>query len=313
MENYWSHRSRIRPPAPTSLDAAITAIPQSHRWTVGTAFHSDNGKAVAGAIQNGTCLCGSDGSFKSMRSTSGFLLEGPEGETGRIYGTNAVPGARTDQDFYHRELGGIMGVLHVANCVAQLHCVRAGKLRLGLDGKGAMEQSSLTRPVRPFDHSFDLLAEIRATYQRLPFHVEFFLIEGHQTEQHGKEDYAGYLNRLCDNLAKAYWNETESLPAPESTLVNFTSSGFGYKNTWPGQLDIEDVYNFTYGNVVSIPYLQAGRHPMPALGWIQVNWMVLGQAFRLWPRGKRQWMSNHMASFWATGRVMLRCKEWEHD
>jgi hypothetical protein len=188
-----------------------------------------------------------------MRSTSGFLLKGPEGETGHIYGTNAVPGAHTDQDSYRGELGGIMGVLQVANCVAQVNCVSTGKLRLGLDGKGAMEQSRLTRPVRPFDRSFDLLAEIRATCQRLPFQVEFFWIEGHQTERHGKEDYAGYLNQLCDNLAKAYWNETESLPEPESTRVNFTSWGVGYANTWHGQLDIKDVYNFTYGTAVSIP------------------------------------------------------------
>jgi hypothetical protein len=174
--------------------------------------------------------------------------------------------ARSDQDSYQGELGGIMGVLQGAHCVAQVHCVRAGKLRLGLDGKGAMEQSSLTRSVRPSDRSFDLLAEIQATCQRLPFQVELFWIEGHQTGRHGKEDYTGYLNRLCDNLAKSYWNETESLPEPESIWVNFTSWGVGYANTWPEQLDIEDVYNFTYGTAVSIPYWQAGRHPMPAMG-----------------------------------------------
>jgi hypothetical protein len=73
------------------------------------------------------------------------------------------------------------------------------------------------------------------------------------------------------------------------------------------------VYNFSYGRAISIPYWQDGRHPMPATGWIQVDWQVLGQAFRLWPRGKRQWLSKHMARFSATGRVMLRRKEWDHD
>jgi hypothetical protein len=160
MLAFGRHNPHISPSVPPSLDEAITAIPQSHRWTVGTVFHSNNGRAVAAAIQNGTCLCVSDGSFKSMRSTSGFLLEGSEGETGRIDDTNAVPGARSDQDSYRGELGSIMGVLQVAHCVAQVHCVRAGKLRLGLDGKGAMEQSSLTRPVCPSDRSFDLLAKI---------------------------------------------------------------------------------------------------------------------------------------------------------
>jgi hypothetical protein len=82
----------------------------------------------------------------------------------------------------------------------------------------------------------------------------FFWIEGHQTERHGREDYVGYLNRLCDNLAKAYWNETSSLPEPENTRVNFTTWGFGYEGTWPGQLDPEEVYNVAYRRAVSIPY-----------------------------------------------------------
>jgi hypothetical protein len=91
-----------------SLKATVAAIPSSHKWTVANVFHSDNGKAVADALKAGTCLSVSDGSFKDMHSTSGFFLEGPVGEAGHIYGTNAVPGARTDQDSYRGELGGIM-------------------------------------------------------------------------------------------------------------------------------------------------------------------------------------------------------------
>jgi hypothetical protein len=103
------------------------------------------------------------------------------------------------------------------------------------------------------------------------------------------------------------------MPEPEHIRVNCTSWGYGYDNTWPGQMDVEDVYNFTYGNAVSIPYWQDGRHSMPAMGWIQVDWLVLGQALSLWPRGKRQWLSKHMSRFSATGRVMFRRKEWLHD
>jgi hypothetical protein len=220
---YGKHQPPFSLIPPSSLDAAIMGMPPSHSWTIGTVFQSDNGRAVAEAIQQSTCLCVSDGSFKHMRSTFGFLLEGPAGEPGRIYGTSAVPGARQDQDSYRGKLGGIMGVLHVAACVAQVHGVTSGKLRLGLDGLGAMEQARLVRPVRPSDRSFNLLAEIRATCKRLPFQVKFFWIEGHQTERHGREDYAGYLNRLCDNLAKAYWNETEARPEPENIRVNYTT------------------------------------------------------------------------------------------
>jgi hypothetical protein len=209
---YGKHQPPITLILPSSLDAAIAGVPPFHRWTIDTVLQSDNRRAVAEAIQQSTRMCVSDGAFKHMRTMSGFLLEGPAGEPGRIYGTIAVPGAQQDQDSYRGELGGIMGVLHVAACVAQVHGVTAGKLRLGLDGLGAMEQACLVRPVRPVrlsDRSFDLLPAIRGTCNRLPLQVEFFWIEGHETVHHGREDYAGYLNRLCDNLAKVYWNETE--------------------------------------------------------------------------------------------------------
>jgi hypothetical protein len=32
-----------------------------------------------------------------------------------------------------------------------------------------------------------------------------------------------------------------------------------------------------------------------------------------WPFGKRRWLAKHLAGFSATGRVMHRRKEWEHD
>jgi hypothetical protein len=309
MVTYGTHEpKRTAPALRLSLDSAVASIPSSHKWTIANVFHSGNGQALADALKAGNCLSAIDRSFKDMRSTSGFLLEGSTGEQGRIYRTNAVPGARTDQDSYCGELGGIMGVLQVVKCIAQVHQVHSGKLRLGLDGKGALEQVGRAEPVRPSDRSFDLLAEIRSTCVSLPVQVEFFWIEGHQTERHGREDYAGYLNRLC----KAYWNETMNFPEPENTRVSNTTRGYGYEDTWPGQLDPEDVYNFAYGRATSIPYWQDGRHLMPTTGWIQVDWQVLGAAFRLWPRGKRQWLSKqHMARFFATGRVMLR--RWDHD
>jgi hypothetical protein len=52
---------------------------------------------------------------------------------------------------------------------------------------------------------------------------------------------------------------------------------------------------------------------MPSTGWIQVDWRVLGKAFQLWPRGKRQLLTKHLARFSAPGRVMFGRAEWSHD
>jgi hypothetical protein len=157
------HREAVLAPSPTELTTAITIVNQKHSWATETLLHMDNGVSVAQAIRDGTCLAVSDGSFKASRSTSAFLLEGSAGGSGRIYGTNRVPGQRMDQDSYREELGGILGVLHTAHCIAMIHGVRSGCIRLGLDGEEAMKQAAIVGPIHPKMRSFDLLAEIRSS------------------------------------------------------------------------------------------------------------------------------------------------------
>jgi hypothetical protein len=92
----------------------VAHLPSPSSWTIASLLQLDNGVAVAQAIQDGVGLAVSDGSFKDARSTSAFLLEGPTGAAGRMYSTNRIPGQRLDQDSRRGELGGILGVLHLA-------------------------------------------------------------------------------------------------------------------------------------------------------------------------------------------------------
>jgi hypothetical protein len=139
--------------------------------------------------------------------------------------------------------------------------VKSNRLRLGLDGEEAMKQAAIVGPmIHHKMRSFDLLAEICSLHLRLSFTVKFFWIEGHQHERHGKKDYYGYLNNLCDNLAKAFWNQTTESDTCENMRVNFTSWGFRYEGVWPGQFSSTDFYDTTFGKKVSIPYWQDDRH-----------------------------------------------------
>jgi hypothetical protein len=81
----------------------------------------------------------SNGFFKDACSTSAYLLEGPLGADGRVFGTNCVPRQRLDQDSYRGELGGILRALLVAQCIATVNNVQSGHLHLGLDGEEAMK------------------------------------------------------------------------------------------------------------------------------------------------------------------------------
>jgi hypothetical protein len=87
------HCEVVLAPSPTDLAVGITIVNPQHSWATETLLHTDNGVAVSTqAIQDGTGVAVSDGSFKDSRSTSEFLLEGSAGASGRIYGTDRVPG-----------------------------------------------------------------------------------------------------------------------------------------------------------------------------------------------------------------------------
>jgi hypothetical protein len=113
-----------------------------------------------------------------------------------------------------------LGVLRTAYCIAKVHAIQSGHI-----GSEATKQAEEVGPVHPLMHSYDLLAEIRALRSQLPFTVEFFWVEGRQQEWNGKEDYFGHLNDLCDNLAKAYLNQTFDSPSMEEIRVNYTPRG----------------------------------------------------------------------------------------
>jgi hypothetical protein len=140
-------------PNPGTLAQEVEGLPPEYSLTVATLLQHNNGLAVATAIRDSTCVAISDGSFKDLRSTPAFLLEGPAGEEGHIYGTNQVPGQRLDQDSYQGELGGILGALRTAQFISNVHAIHSGYLRLCLDGSEAMKQAVLVGPVHPLMRS----------------------------------------------------------------------------------------------------------------------------------------------------------------
>jgi hypothetical protein len=196
---------------PTTLLQACLQLEPHVQWTVEKIIQSDEGVAVAQAILDGTALGISDGSYKNGRCTSAVLIEGPNKSHGRILAVNRVPGHPLIQSSYRGELGGILCLLTLVRGIISLHQIKNGRIRLGLDGEQAMKEASGKSPLVSSQQSFDLLTIIRRTVESLPIAVEFFWVEGHQMERHGKQDYNGNLNEICDGLAKIHWNEHSSI------------------------------------------------------------------------------------------------------
>jgi hypothetical protein len=62
------------------------------------------------------------------------------------------------------------------------------------------------------------------------------------------------------------------------------------------------------------PFLtEKKRHALSDQAIQDINWPAIDLAMAAWPFGKRRWLAKHLSGFSATGRVMLRRKEWSHD
>jgi hypothetical protein len=175
-----------------------------------------------------------------------------------------------------------------------------------------MKEAAGKSPLVSSQQSFDLLTIIRRTVESLPIEVEFFWVEGHQMERHGKQDYNGTLNEICDGLAKIHWNEysTTEVPLSPPNALGWT---FSVDGVIASCFDMASLYDHTYGRQVSLPYWQDDRQPIPAESITSINWDAIAAASRCWPRGQRQWLAKHLTRFSPTGRNMFRRHEWSHD
>jgi len=93
----------------------------------------DNGKLIAVALANGTCLAMCDGSYQSKLGTAAWVIM-DESESGYICGSMWVPGISKDQRAYHSELAGIYSVIRLVNHVCEYYSLTCRAIMLGCDG-----------------------------------------------------------------------------------------------------------------------------------------------------------------------------------
>jgi hypothetical protein len=296
-------------PDPFDLDSCLPSIPLLDPWALDKIWHTDNGSHVAGAIRQGTALAISgDRCYKQDCGTSAFLLQCPLKTEHRILGVNHTPGNPSDQSPYRVELSGISGILSLLSLLCQIHDIKQGSIRNGLDGDITMKEASGLHPLHVDQPSFDLLLDIRRKIVALPLTLQFFWFEGHrQYKRNGFVSYLGTLNDLCDSIAKEHWNDSIPLgilPAQQFHDEQFSIAIQGAKLA---QLNCAEFYDYSHGTVEAIPYWQACQH-LPVEAIRDINWPAINQAMVAWPFGKRRWLAKHLTGFSATGRVMRRRK-----
>jgi hypothetical protein len=260
LHSFGAHLQVPLRPVPIDLDSCLPPIPLLDQWALDEIWHTYNGSHVAGAIRQGTALAISNGYYKQDRGTSAFLLQGPLKTEHRILGVNRTPGNPSDQSPYRAELSGISGILSLLSLLCQIHDIKQGSIRIGLDGDSAMKEASGLHPLHVDQPSFDLLSDIRRKILALPLTLQFFWVEGHQYERNGFVSYLVTLNDLCDSMAKEHWNDSISLGILPAQRFHDEQLSIAIQGAKLAQVICAEFYDYSHGTAEAIPYWQARQH-----------------------------------------------------
>jgi hypothetical protein len=153
-----------------SFDQERLKRPALDQWAIQEITVTDDGVAMAKAIQNGTAIAVSDGSHKDGRGAAAFIFETSNQfqTAGQIVGVNSTPGKTEDQTSYRSELGGVSGIVETVGTLCARHDIKFGAVEVGMDGDQAMKSVFSDWPLCPGQADYDLLKDLQEKTRRSP-------------------------------------------------------------------------------------------------------------------------------------------------
>lgn len=279
-------------------DPRILAPDLVHDWEM----TNGNIEDIASAIENGTCLVVSDGSFKEGRCTAAFTLRCLESQA-QMVGVNALPGPLELSDSFRGELSGIVGALEVVRWLMATRNKVSGSIILSLDGESAIRKANDSQNrLRPNQASFDLLQKIREQLKTLSVEVDWKWVKGHQTGKNRSVE--SQLNTLCDDTAKEYWAHMQKCNGWK-TSASFNE---GWQ-VWLGSdkltsISVEGIYDWTilFDPELSPQQYWEEKHQIPHEVFHDVDWDAVGRANRSQHPERQRWLAKFLSGFLGTNQ-----------
>ena len=295
--------------SPTTLREAVNRLPQTSNWAVTDFKCADEGKHVAQAIKDGTCIAVSDGSYKNARGTACWIIEGPDPKY-RVFCPHGIPGNATDQTAYRSELGGLYGISTMIKVLCDLHNIKQGETEIACDGLSALRRVTESHHVvRPRDKQFDIIEATRNVMASSPITWKHRHVKGHQDDFYGPLDRWSTLNVLCDLWAKDRWAEANPLDNSLPQTI--------HGEPWSLWIQDRKICNQLRASVTEhvlgppcIDYW-IGKGKMDAGNTTSIDWNVLEKAKKMVTLNRRHWVAKHATGFCATGKTMLRRGQWD--
>ena len=164
----------------------------------------DNCVAIAKALQNGTAILVSDGSYYKDEEAGGsaFILMPGKTNVNRIVGISWSPGTKVDQNPYRSKLVGIDGGLLILAILLKYFNIMEGGIKIALDGESALNQAKdVNNQLNISQPYFDPLLDIYNHINVLPekFNIKLRWVESHQKKKE-KKKWIGTQNRMTKQM-----------------------------------------------------------------------------------------------------------------
>ena len=305
---------------PISISETIATFGEA-RWPLNTAIFPEEGKPIADAIQQGTAIGVSDGSYKPGKnrklSAAAWILQ--DLHTGQVtYGVVRTSGTTTENNAYRAELQGFHTMLMGVTTICTLYHITTGSIVLGMDNEAGVLQCMETMEEPPANTKHvDLIRACRRIINSLPIQVHLEHIDGHADAIVGRTlNPMECLNVAADSMAKEHLDQlchlatTNQLqPCPptiymEGTRIYIQNTKITCK---PGEHLRQAVFYEAMRE-----YLDE-RNLLPATAFPLVDWNAIRKAAQQSAPLFRLWASKNASGQCAVGKMMKKWNFWEEE
>jgi len=255
---------------------------------------------IVKAIENGTAIAVSDGSFKPGCGATAWTIEGGMAKD-KITGACLVPGTGEDHSAFRSELMGLLGIMMTVHYLLE-EVGGSGILRVCFDSQSALGQAAADQPTLITEPHADLISAIRKVKEGLKCQIIFKHVRGHQdTGQATALERDANLNVEMDLRAKAKLADTARPGSPEVPFEGWTSYIGSRKIIKQWQLTLQEHIN---GKVLCKHWHHKRRFGTGASE--QVDWTSVRRAMTEVRWSRRKWVTKFTSGEFAHGVNMQR-------
>ena len=312
----WDHdlQTPAPPPIPNDFSDHLQLLPATAHWALQSMVRIGNMLELSEALQSGTAVAVSDGSYKLNLGTSAFIVTTP-GCSSHVRGANRVPGPLKEGDSYRCELAGLYGIILTVNALCQAHGISSGKCTIACDNDSAIRVCMPGFIPEPSQDSFDLVNAIWHIKQASPIQWQAQYVDGHKDDVTCQLTFLEQLNVHMDSLAKAYWMHLSQDPATWEGDNSIPIHGEGWQ-LWNGTTKVRstsrpDLYSIIQNPITVNYWVRHGRVPSEATHLI--DWHSNGQALRSMKLGKRRRVCKHASGDCGVGTTLAKWKLQDDD